>query len=152
MQLRISLFIALLFSSYFVVAQTGTIKGFVYEKGTGEPMSYTLVILKGTKIGVQTDLNGFFSIPNVPVGNYTVISTLIGYDTASSVISIKADAIVNLRLLLARAERTLVGVDVSARKTEKITQINAGTTTITPREMKLLPSAGGAFKCGQGCP
>src|SRR5690606_13680834 len=43
-------------------AQTGTIKGFVYEKSTGEPMIYTTVFLEGTSIGVQTDLNGYFSI------------------------------------------------------------------------------------------
>src|SRR5690606_34777365 len=40
-------------------------------------------------------------------------------------------------------DRTLAGVEVSARKTDKITQVNAGATTINAKEIKLLPSAGG---------
>jgi hypothetical protein len=34
-------------------------------------------------------------------------------------------------------------VEVSGRKTEKVTHINTGVTTVTPRELKLLPSSGG---------
>ena len=42
-----------------------------------------------------------------------------------------------------RKETELQGVEITARKTEKVTQINAGTITVTPREMKMLPSTGG---------
>ena len=34
-------------------------------------------------------------------------------------------------------------VEISARKKEKTTKVNVGTTTITPTEIKILPSAGG---------
>jgi hypothetical protein len=124
-------------------AQSGTIKGFVYDKSSGEPMIYTNVLVQGTKLGVQTDLNGYFSIRQLPAGTYTIYTTSIGYDTVEATITVKANQIVTKKLFLNRSERQLRGVEVSARKTEKKTQVKAGSLTITPREMKLLPSAGG---------
>ncbi|MBK7947062.1 MAG: carboxypeptidase-like regulatory domain-containing protein [Flavobacteriales bacterium] len=44
------------------MAQTGTIRGFVYDKATGEPIIFTNVVLKGTTIGSATDVNGYFLI------------------------------------------------------------------------------------------
>lgn len=143
MQPRIGLLFALLFACNMAMAQTGTIRGFVYEKGSGEPMSYTNVLLKGTKTGVQTDINGYFSIPQLEPGTYTLWTTLLGYDTVEVNVSVRANGITTQKLYLAQQDRTLAGVEISARKTDKITQVNAGATTVTPREMKLLPSAGG---------
>lgn len=140
---RISFFILFLLAVHTAIAQTGTIKGFVYEKSTGEPMSYVNVVLKDTRIGVQTDLNGYFSIPQLQPGTYTLWTTLIGYDTAMATVTLRPDGIITQKLYIARSELVLRGVEVSARKTEKLTRVNAGSTTITPREIKLLPSAGG---------
>lgn len=138
-------FLAILFFAFTVAAfaQTGTIKGFVYDKSTGEPMIYTNVFLEGTKIGVQTDLNGYFSIRQVPEGTYTIFTTVIGYDTARATVTITNDKIETKKLYVKRSDRQLKDVTISAHKTEQITQIKAGSMTITPREMKLLPSAGG---------
>ncbi|RYZ54901.1 MAG: TonB-dependent receptor [Sphingobacteriales bacterium] len=146
---RIVILIALVFSFHLAEAQnegasgTGTIKGFVYEKESGEPMSYINVVIRGTRMAVQTDLNGYFSLPQVPAGTHTIWTTLMGYDTATATITIKPNEIITQKLYLSQAGLTLKSVEVSSRRTEKITQINAGSTTITPREMKLLPSAGG---------
>jgi len=137
------LLIALCSAAYAQTGATGTIKGFVYEKSTGEPMIYTSVFLQGTGIGVQTDVNGYFSIRSVPEGTYTLATTLVGYDTTSMVVRIRANEIVTQKLYLSRREVELTSVEVSARKTEKQTQVKAGSMTITPREMKLLPSTGG---------
>ena len=135
MHQRIIFFVAFLFSCSMAVAQTGTIRGFVYERSTGEPMSYTNVVIQGTNIGVQTDLNGYFSIPQLQPGTYTLWTTLLGYDTATATVTLKANAIVTQKLYLQQQELTLQGVEVSASRTERQTQVNVGTTTITPREM-----------------
>ncbi|MGE5425361.1 MAG: hypothetical protein ACM3N9_08340, partial [Syntrophothermus sp.] len=44
-----------------VSAQFGTIRGFVYEAETGEPVLFTNVYLEGTSYGAATDVNGFFT-------------------------------------------------------------------------------------------
>jgi hypothetical protein len=137
------LLLFLLISTTHALAQTGVIKGFVYERGSGEPVIYTNVWLLGTGYGVQTDVNGYFSITGIKPGTYTLITTQIGYDTASASISLAAGAIVNHKLFLRRAGITLTEATVSGRKQERRTLVNVGTTTVTPREMKLLPSSGG---------
>ena len=46
-------------------AQTGVVRGFVYDKKTGEPVIYTNVYLDGTSFGIATDVNGYFSITKI---------------------------------------------------------------------------------------
>ena len=50
----------------------GTVRGFVYDKATGEPVLFTNVYLKGTTLGAATDVNGYYSITKIPAGNYVI--------------------------------------------------------------------------------
>lgn len=136
------LFLLLIFISLQGFAQNATVKGFVYERASGEPSIYTNVFLEGTGYGAQTDVNGFFSI-TAPAGQYILTTTQIGYDSASLPITLAPGAIITEKLFLKRGGVALGNVVVSARKQEKKTLVNAGVTTVTPKEMKLLPSAGG---------
>ncbi len=140
---RAIIFLLFLFCFQISNAQTGSIKGFVYEKSTGEPISYTNVVVRGTTIGVQTDLNGFFSISQVPIGKHVIWTTLLGFDTAYATVVVIANDVSSHKLYLNEKSVSLKDFEVTAHKTEKMTQVNAGATTITPREMKLLPSTGG---------
>lgn len=137
----LALITVLFFNSAF--AQKGTIKGFVYDKESGEPMIFTNVLLEGTTQGGQTDVNGYFAIEQVPSGTYTLFTSLIGYDTFKTSVTVKAGQIITKKIFLKQLDLELDDVVISARKTEKVTQINAGTITVTPREMKMLPSTGG---------
>jgi len=120
----------------------GTIKGFVNDKKTGEPMIYTNVRVTNANTGVQTDVNGYFSI-SLPAGSYTLLTTTVGYDSSIITVNLLPDVVVSKKILLSPKETELKEVEVSSRKTEKTTQIGTGVTTISPRELKLLPSAGG---------
>jgi len=144
MRMRISLLSVLfVLCSFIGFAQNNTvIKGFVYEKGSGEPMPSTLIVLKGTKVGVQTDVNGYFSM-QVPPGPYTIFTVLMGYDTTEVSGTIQQGQVISEKLFINTRAKTLKDVEISAAAKEKMTQIKIGTTTVTPREMKLLPSAGG---------
>ena len=145
MQKSIGLLAAFIFLiSFASIAQNhnGTIKGFVYDKKTGEPMIYTNVSVVNAKTGVQTDVNGYFSI-SLPSGSYTLLVTAVGFDSSSATVNLLPDAIVTKKILLVAREVGLKEVEVSGRKTDKITHINTGVTNITPRELKLLPSTGG---------
>jgi len=134
----------LLLISFTAIAQNqnGTIKGFVYDKKTGEPLIYTNVSVINAKTGVQTDINGYFSI-SLPAGSYTLLATGIGYDSSIVVVNLLPDAIVTKKIMLSQREVGLKEVEISGHKTDKITHINTGVTNITPGELKLLPSAGG---------
>jgi CarboxypepD_reg-like domain/TonB-dependent Receptor Plug Domain len=145
MRKSIGLLAVLFFFCNVVFAQNpnnGTVKGFVYDAKTGEPLiSATLQIVNG-KTGVQTDVNGFFSI-TLPSGSYTLMTTLVGYDSNTVTINLLPGSVLSKKILLSQKNIQLQEVAVSGRKTEKMTHINTGVTNITPRELKLLPSAGG---------
>lgn len=61
-------------------AGSGSIKGTVRDATTGDALPGANVLLKGTSLGASTDLNGYFSISDVPSGSYTVRVSYIGYD------------------------------------------------------------------------
>jgi len=143
------LFLSLIFSAAAAVAQqSGAVKGFVYEGDGSEPAIFVNVVLAGERnYAVQTDLNGYFSIPQVAPGIYLLRSYQPGSDTAEVEVTIGPDAVVTQKLFLKdaprNADRVISGVEVTAGRTERQTQVRAGALTITPRDMKLLPSAGG---------
>ncbi len=138
-------YLLFLFLCLFSVAraQTGSVKGFVYDKRSSEVLPYTVVYLEGTAYGAQTDLNGYYSIPQVPAGTYSVATSSLGYDTARAQVTIVADQVATQSLYLSTLGIQLREARVSATQQEQLTRIKAGVTTITPRDMKLLPSTGG---------
>ncbi len=68
--------------SYLALSQETTIKGKVSDLETNEPIPFANVFFKGTKIGVNTDFEGKYSIiTSVPLDSLTV--SYIGYKTYS---------------------------------------------------------------------
>lgn len=124
-------------------AQTGAIKGFVYEKSSGEPLGASNIFIKDTKKAAQTDDNGYFTIGQLEAGKYTLIATSFGYDTMVVHVSIGANEVKSQKIFLSSKDFQLKDVNISARQIQKTTKVNISTTTITPREIKLLPSSGG---------
>ncbi len=139
----IILLIALIANTFCLFSQNGTIRGFVYEKGTGEPIIFTNVYLKGTTVGSVTDVNGFFNISKLNKGNYTLIATYLGYDTAQIPIEIKSnDAIITQKIFLNKSSFNINIVNVSAERQEMLSEVKTSIIKITPREIEKIPSIG----------
>ncbi|MFN4234720.1 MAG: TonB-dependent receptor [Bacteroidia bacterium] len=137
-------FFLLLFLPTVVFAQnTGTIRGFVYDKETGEPVIFTNVVLKGTTYGAATDVNGYYSIIKVPAGDYIISVTYLGYDTLQMPVTVKAGQIVNQKLYIQKSTIKLKTVDISAEKIEAKTEVKTSVVKITPKEIKQIPTIGG---------
>ena len=61
--------------------KSGAITGKIIDKSDAQGMMGVKVILKGTNLGANSDWNGFFKIENVPLGEYTLVISSIGYQT-----------------------------------------------------------------------
>lgn len=61
-----------------VTAQTSTVTGVVTSAEDGAPIIGASVLVKGTSIGTVTNLDGEFSIPNVPASAKTLVISYIG--------------------------------------------------------------------------
>jgi len=135
--------ISFLFFSSSLFAQDGNIRGFVYDKATGEPIIFTNVVLKGTTYGAPTDQNGYFSITNLPAGTYTVIATSLGYETSTVVVDLKENGIENRKFYISESSVNLGDVTISADKVESQNTVKMSVTKLTPKEIKKMPSIGG---------
>lgn len=134
--------VALLLLSAVAIAQSATFKGFVYDKKTGEPLSFTNVIVMQSTNGVQTDINGYFSLTLSP-GTYNILVTTLGYDSSIIALNLKANEVISKKVMLNQMQTELKTVEISGAKKDKSVRIGTGLTKITPQEMKRLPSAGG---------
>lgn len=125
------------------MAQSGVIRGFVYDNKTGEPVIFTNVVLKGTSLGSTTDQNGFYSISQIPAGDYTIQVSYLGYETLEEAVSVEDDAILTRKLYLKEQNVQLETFEVSAEKEEARTEVKMSMTKLTPKQITKMPSVGG---------
>jgi TonB-dependent receptor len=64
-----------------VLAQTGTVRGIIKDSKTKEALIGCTVRIDGTQLGGTTDVEGNFSIANVPAGTQKVVISYISYQT-----------------------------------------------------------------------
>ena len=133
----------MVFAAYAAVAQDNSIKGFVYEESTGEPMMFTNVYLKGTTFGGSTNENGYFNINRIPDGRYTLLITSVGYDTISEVFNLSKGQSVNRKYYLKETSQKLETVTITADKIEARTETKTSVITVTPKTITKIPSVGG---------
>lgn len=136
-------FLLLLFPLTLLAQQKGTVRGFIYDKQNGEPVLFTPVFLKGTQLGSLTDVNGFYSISDVPVGNYELMVSTIGFDTLVVPVTILANQVVSKQLYVTKTTVNLKAVEVSAEREAQKSEVRTSVTKITPKEIRSVPSVGG---------
>lgn len=138
------LFIFSILSLTSVFSQSGSIRGFIYEKKTGEPVIFTSVYLYKSTHGAVTDVNGYFVISQVPPGNYILMVTGIGYDSLTEKITIGKGEILTKKLFLDKATYVLKGAQISAQMQEQKKEVKTSVVKITPKQIKQLPTIGGS--------
>lgn len=125
------------------------VKGFVYEKQTGEPMMFCNVYLKGTTLGASTDINGFFNITKIPDGDYTIMITNLGYDTIREPVSLRNKQVVNKKFYLEESSVMLQAVSITADKIEARTETKTSVVNVTPKVITRIPTMGGQADLAQ---
>ena len=153
MKLNILLLFLLAGFSGALFAQSGsTIRGNIYDKDSGEPIIYGTVVLKGANFGTNTDFDGFFSFGNIPAGNYKLVATYIGYDSVALDITVKEGAIVYKSLYMTPSAVNLETVNVSSRREQARGDVQVSKVTVTPKQIRSLPSTGGESDIAQYLP
>ncbi len=119
------------------------IRGFVYDKKTGEPIIFTNVFIEGTTNGVATDVNGFYSLTKLKAGKYVLVSTGIGYDTSRITINLTPNQKLSQNIFLSERAVNLRDVEITADKTEAKTETKVSAVKVTPKQITQIPSVGG---------
>ena len=63
----------------------GKISGIVIDAGTGEPVVGATVFVEGTTIATKTDEDGEYFLINIPVGQYHLVVTHVGFERVTQV-------------------------------------------------------------------
>lgn len=125
-----------------------TVSGIVVEQGTGAPVVMASVLIKDLGLWAVSDDQGRFALTNVPAGRQKLEFDLLGYETRTVPVVVKA-GMPDLRVELAVSSLSLDGVVVTAREGGEITSASKITKQtlehIQPSSLKdvmqLLPGA-----------
>ncbi|NNE27516.1 MAG: TonB-dependent receptor [Saprospiraceae bacterium] len=135
-------FAAFLFST-FSMAQTGNIRGHVYDDATGEPVIFANVVVDGTTFGTNTNESGLFTLTAVPLGNYKLKVSYIGYEDILIDVEFKATSINYYKVNITASGVNLGVVDISAQRQVARTEVRISEIQVSKKEIKALPSTGG---------
>ncbi len=61
------------------LGQSGKLVGIVSDAATREPLAGVNIVIVGTNMGAATDINGRYTVLNIPPGRYKVRATFLGY-------------------------------------------------------------------------
>jgi outer membrane receptor protein involved in Fe transport len=119
---------------------TGKIAGRVLDKSTHEPLVSVNVIVLGTTLGAPTDVDGYYSIINIPAGRYDLEFHLIGYNALTmKEIQVAADRTTKIDAELADAAVTTGEVVIVAKRPVVEVNLTSTVSTITDMDIQALP-------------
>jgi len=73
-----------LFFSFSIFAQKGTVKGKIFDIKSNQPLEFAAILIQGTDIGTTADANGDFTFVDVEPGFKRLVVSLTGFQTAVS--------------------------------------------------------------------
>ena len=124
----------LLCGSLLAFGQQATISGQVTDE-SGEALIGANVLVKGSTIGANTDLDGMYSL-EVDPGTYTIFVSYVGYRDLNETVMVVSGEKMTLNLTLGTVTDLDMVVVSGSRKPEKITESPATIETIFAREIE----------------
>lgn len=113
------------------LAQSGGIRGKVIDATTGESLPNANILVKELGRGASSDINGNYSIMNIPAGTYTIESSFVGYKRFSTRVTVGESTVtlnINFEPALVGLDELVVtgyGVQTKREVTGAITQVKA---------------------------
>jgi TonB-linked SusC/RagA family outer membrane protein len=88
-------------------AQSGSVTGVVTDATSGEPMPAVTIQITELSLGASSNIDGEYTISNVPVGTYTLRATFVGYSAFETEVNVGSG---ELQLDIA-LEEDILGLD-----------------------------------------
>ncbi|MBL4861874.1 MAG: carboxypeptidase regulatory-like domain-containing protein [Crocinitomicaceae bacterium] len=149
MELLSLIFLTVLISST-TLAQDFSIRGIIFNKGNGEPMSDLKIrLLKSDSTsagGAYSDIDGLFSIAKVKKGNYILQIENFGFKTIWKNIAVtKATGIKDFTFEMEKDKsvQELEGAFVSAKHKKNTTEVLISKISLDQKGLERIPSTGG---------
>ncbi|MFQ5651144.1 MAG: TonB-dependent receptor domain-containing protein [bacterium] len=130
-----------LFASALFGGTTGKIAGRILDAETGEGLPGANVVIEGTTLGAATDVDGDYTILNVPPGLYTLRIAYIGY-RAMTVrdVRVNVDFTTRIDQKVSPSTIEMAAVEVSAERNPLVRQDLTNTlVAVTSEKIAALP-------------
>ncbi len=101
----------------------GTITGSVTDANSGEALPGANVMVEGQPYGGASDLSGAFVIEGVPAGNYSVIASVIGYETVAMSVQVASGVSTTLNFALTSQALEMSALEVLASRADRNTPV-----------------------------
>ncbi len=125
-----------------VVTQNVNVSGIIRDKDTGESLPFASILVKGTSQGATTNVDGIFTLFDVPSDTSTLELSYIGYVTSEVALYPDLD-LENLELVLNSGGVDLDEITIAAVKKDQILKNNGiSKIAMTPEIAGILPSYG----------
>ena len=122
--------------------ENGSISGFIYDNTNKEALIGCNVYFAEIKIGVTSNLNGYYVIPQIPPGSYTFICNSMGYKEYNQKIGIGPgeNKILNITLdpVILQGEVIHVVAD-SGSSINRLYQKPISNINLTAKHIQMLP-------------
>ena len=136
----ILLLAGLLTAATVLAGTTGKIAGRVRDAATGESIVGASVILEGTTTGASTDVDGNFTIINIPPGTYAVVVSGVGFQKKRFTnVKVAVDFTTRLDVDLSTDVIALETVEVQAEAPMIRRDLTSSQTTIDAGVIQALP-------------
>lgn len=140
-KLKFLILVIVVFSARVLTAQI-TITGKVLEESTGESLPFATIKILSTNKGTTTNVDGFFTLFNVPTDTSTIVVNYVGYEQLSIKLNpefIKSRIVAKLNPITSTLEEVVVSADAY-----KVLKANDGISqaTLSAKQLSTLPSIG----------
>jgi hypothetical protein len=129
------------FFSFGLMAQ-GTVRGFVKNSKDGNAIPFVKVFIKGANLGANTDFNGFYSIPKVPNGTYTITAENVEFEAFSEKVTVSRNKISTVNIEM-KPGKVLDAVIVDGENKDKKVETRVSVLKITSKDILRVPTTGG---------
>jgi TonB-dependent starch-binding outer membrane protein SusC len=118
----------------------GSIKGFVKDATTEEPLIGANVLIAELSAGIATDVEGNYKIENIPAGTHKVIARFVGYTQVTQEVTVRAGGVVVINFSLQPSavqmnELIITGQGVATERRKLTSTVES----IKTDEIKLAP-------------
>ncbi|MBI1184397.1 TonB-dependent receptor plug domain-containing protein [bacterium] len=121
-------------------AQSGTISGRVYNAINNEPLPFANVGIEGTAYGATTDIEGNYTIANVPPGLYNVAASYLGYEPKKEYeVKVSGNKTTEIDFALTESSQKLEEVVVTTKTFEKPVEAPVSLRSIGVNEIERNP-------------
>lgn len=141
MKFKLLLFITLALLPIFIATaqDNASVNGYITDSQTGETLLMANIALMEINRGTSSNTSGYYTITNIPPGNYTLAASYIGYRRFEQKIELEPGENLRLDIELIPESVQMEAIYVES-EAEREEQRNIGTAQVDIELIKELPS------------